>query len=126
MNKNYLKDLSEEEREQLRVKAAQVREDKKQYALDNLKVEWADKSYWTELAGKHNSQLPAWYAAGSELKYVRKVFKKSGLDIKEYVADMGCKNLQELHLCNPKANAQAMVGWALEYIEEKSYAATTN
>lgn len=119
MNKNYLKDLSDEEREQLRVKAEQNREEKKQYALKHLKYQWVDKPHWKELASKHGTKLPNWYVPGSEVKFIKRLFRNSPLDIQDYIYDMGCKTLLEMVECNKDANAQAMVGWALEYIEEK-------
>lgn len=120
MNKNYLKELSEEEREQLRVKSAQAREEKKQYALDHLKTSWSDLPIWREMAVRQGTKLPSWYVPGSELKYVKRLFRNSPLDIKDYIADMGCSTLKEMQELNPKANAQAMVGWALEYINENT------
>lgn len=122
--KTHLNDLTPEDREQLRLKAEASRERKKEYALNNLNMKYADLSHWRALASKYNINLPVWYEAGTELKHVKRVFKKTGVDVQDYVKDMGCSTLKQISQCNPDATARAMVGWALEYIDGRELCRT--
>lgn len=48
--KNYLKEMTPEQRLEMQQKATQTRLDKQAYAEANLKLDYADMSHWEALA----------------------------------------------------------------------------
>lgn len=117
INKAYLQSLTEAEREEMRAKAAQSRLDKKA-ASANIQA-MADENYWRELCSSLNVRMPRSVCQASELKYVRRIGDKLGVDINTWVKDVcGCKSLKEVAELNPNIGAVGMVGFFIEHCKE--------
>jgi len=117
--KDYLKNLTEEQRKEMREKAAITRAEKQKWAEDNLKTDWLEDNYWCDLAKKHGIRLPQKHIPNTEMKYLKRVLKKCNVDYKEYLEACGCKSFTQLAAFNPTATIRAEVGWALEFIEDQ-------
>lgn len=117
MKSTYLQNLTPEQRQELRAKAAQSREDKKK-AGEHLKQDWVDEAYMRGLASEFNIRLPASYVPNIETKYLRRVAKKLNIDLNAYVEACGVKNLKELVSLNPDHPAYVEVCHMLEYYKE--------
>lgn len=91
-----------------------------QKKLDNahLKNDFSDLPHWKELASKYGVRLPSYFQPASETKYLRRLFKKVDMDIKDYLEACGVSTLKQLVRLNPDYPAAAEVGLALEYIDE--------
>ena len=91
-----------------------------QKKLDNahLKNDFSDLPHWKELASKYGVRLPSYYQPASETKYLRRLFKKVDMDIKDYLEACGVSTLKQLVKLNPDYPAYAEMGLALEYIDE--------
>ncbi|AZD19679.1 hypothetical protein C4K24_0345 [Pseudomonas chlororaphis subsp. aurantiaca] len=87
------------------------------YARENLKLDFADKTHWRELAGARGIHLPAWYvtATGGRLgRYAERL----GLTIHDVHAATGCRSFRALVQMNPTYPLFAHVGVLLEIAVE--------
>lgn len=93
----------------------------KQEAAKNLKQDFnsADVNTWKELASKHGTRLPSYVHPNTETKYLKRLFKKVDMDIKDYLEACGVTTLKKLAALNPDYPAYAEYGLALEYIDEQ-------
>lgn len=107
--------MNEAQREVVRLKRLTDQE----YAKDNLILDRPDEPYWKAEASARGIRMPQWHILGTEVKYVKRACKKLGIDVKEYVESTGFKTLKEFAESNPKFNAVAMVGLAIEYAAGK-------
>lgn len=114
MTNSNFKVMSDEDR----VKSAQVKEEKKQWALANLKQDFEDLQVWKDLASKHSVRLPIYYAAGTEIKFVKRMTKKLGVNLDEFLESTGFTTLKQMALSNPTWPSYALCGILLEYAEE--------
>lgn len=103
-----------EEQKQL----AQEARREKILAGESLRHDWADVDHWRMLAKSMGTRLPQSYQPATSTKYIRKIAKKVGVDIKEWIESTGCDNLAEINKLNHNIPAYAMTGWYLEYAEE--------
>ena len=92
---------------------------KKQYAEENLKLDYADSPLWRELASKYKTRLPSYVHPNTSSKYLKRVMNHLGVDSKEYLADCGVKNFKQLAAMNPEYTAMAEVGLLLEWYDSK-------
>ena len=115
MNNLNFKPMDEQQREEVRLKRVADQE----YAKEYLILDRPDESYWKAEASTRGIRMPQWHILGSEIKYVKRACKKLGVDVKEYVESTGFKTLKEFAEANPKFNAVAMVGLAIEYAVSK-------
>lgn len=115
---SFLKGLSEEERLAIREKAKAARAEK-QKAGENLKQDFLDESYWRALASKHGVRLPASYISNNEVKYLKRICTKLGIDIKEYLDYCACKSVKQLASMNPEYPAWVESSMLLEWYDEK-------
>lgn len=92
---------------------------KKQYAEDNLKLDYADAHLWRELASKYKTRLPSYVHPNTSSKYLKRVMNHLGVDSKEYLADCGVATFKQLAELNPEYTAMAECGHLLEYFDEK-------
>lgn len=106
--------------EEMKQAAQQAKKDKIAYAKENLKLEWADEKHWKFLAQSYGVRLPAYYHPSSDTKYARRLVKKLGGDLNEYLEYSGCRTLKELASLNPTQNAVAFCGFILEWWHEKA------
>lgn len=113
MSSNF-KPITEEQRVQAKIQ----RQIDQEYALNHLKLEWADSNLWTELVKKYGVRTPIWYKKGSELKYMRRVANKVGYDVTLFTKATGFSSLKEFVQNNPKMPAFACVGILLEEIDD--------
>ena len=113
----FLNTLTPEQRTELRQKAV-LSKDAKREANKHIRTDYADMQYWEELASKHGVRLPIRYYPSTDIKYVVRVAKRLGVDVKEYVSTTGCKSLKELAELNKGWSAAAMCGLFLEHIDE--------
>lgn len=91
----------------------------KQEAAKNLQQSWSDLPHWKELASKHGVRLPSYVHPNTETKYLRRLFNKVDMDIKDYLEYCGVSTLKKLVALNPNYPAFAECGIALEYIDEQ-------
>ena len=115
---NHLKDLTPEQRAEMREKARLAHIARAEYAANNLKVDYADDTHWTDLAKKYNVRLCNRTSPASEIKYMRRLMKALNIDAKEYSESCGVRNLKELAELNSDWTARAMCGVLLEYFDE--------
>lgn len=108
--------ITAEQREQAKINRLEAQE----YARNNYKIEYQDHQHWKSLASTYGCKLPAWWAAGTEIKYMRRVAKKASFDINLFVQSTGCSNLKEYAEINPTFTALGLVGTLLEYINEQN------
>jgi hypothetical protein len=113
MNKGNPRDMSQY-REQ--AKASRLA---KQEAAKSLKQDWKDLPTWKELASKHGVRLPSYVHPNTETKYLRRLFKKVDMDIKDYLNACGVSGLKRLAALNPDYPARVEVGLALEWVDEQ-------
>ena len=118
MNKDYLKNITKEERALMLEKAKAKREEKKK-AGESLRQNYADENYHRSLASQLGIRMPASYLPNTEVKYLKRAAKHLGVDIKEYLADCGCTTLKQLANMNPQMSAVEEVGLFLEHYKEK-------
>lgn len=111
---NHLVALTEEQKQ-----FAQEARREKILAGESLRHGFADEQHWRDLAKKMGTRLPQSYQPATSTKYIRKIAKKVGIDIKEWIDSTGCTNLTEINNLNPNIPAYAMTGWFLEYCDEK-------
>jgi len=115
---SFLKDLTTEQREELREKSRLTKEAKKK-AGENLFQDFGDDlTHWRSLASEAGVRLPASYLPNTEVKYVRRVANKLGIDMQEYLEACGVTNLKALARLNPNWPAYSEVGLMLEYWDE--------
>lgn len=86
-----------------------------EYAKEYLILDRPDEPYWKAEASARGIRMPQWHILGTEVKYVKRACKKLGIDVKEYTESTGFKTLKEFAESNPKFNAVAQVGLAIEY-----------
>ena len=118
MNKDYLKNITKEDRALMLEKAKAKREEKKK-AGESLRQNYADENYHRSLAKEYGLRMPASYIPNTETKYLKRAAKHLGVDIKEYLADCGCTTLKQLANMNPQMSAVEEVGLFLEHYKEK-------
>ena len=100
--------------------AQQAKKDKIAYAKEHLDLDWGDdEKHWKSLGKLYNVRLPAYYHSSEETKYARRLIKKLGGDMNEYLEYSGCRTLKELVNLNPTHNAVAFCGMLLEWWHEK-------
>lgn len=100
--------------------AQKARQERIQWANENLDMDWGtDDDHWAVLAKKFNFRLPVRYMPNTETKYIKRLFKQVGIDIKEYLEDCGVTTLKRLNDMNPRESARASAGFALEWIDER-------
>lgn len=115
---NNLPTLTPEERLIAQQKAQASRDAKKLFAEENLKLVYFDEPYWSARASDLNIRLPQKYDVGA--KGIRKVAKKLGVNIKEFLDSTGCSNINELVQLNPTWNSRALAALVMEfYLEGK-------
>lgn len=92
---------------------------KKQYAEENLKLDYADSPLWRELASKYNTRLPSYIHPNTSSKYLKRVMNHLGVNAKEYLEVCGVTTFKQLAELNPEYTAMAEVGLFLESYDEK-------
>lgn len=113
INKNYLNNLTQEQREELRLKSAQAREEKK-LAAENIVLSM-DDGFWRELCSKYGFRMPMSVCQSSEHKYVKRLAKKLGVDVMFWVRNIvGATTLKEVSDMNPNIGAVGMCGLLIE------------
>ena len=104
---------------QYKEQAAASRLAKKQWAEENLKLDYADSPLWRELASKYKTRLPSYVHPNTASKYLKRMLTHLGVDSKEYLDACGVTTFKQLAELNPEYTAQAEVGLLLEYWDEK-------
>lgn len=115
---SYLENLTPEQREELRQKSRLTKEAKKEAGKDLFQDFGDDLNHWKALASKAGVRMPASYLPNTEVKYLRRVASKLGIDMQEYVEACGVTNLKALAKLNPNWPIAAEVGLLLEYWDE--------
>jgi len=112
-NPTHLKDITPEQRAEMREKARIKKEQNQQWALANLRTEWDDDHAWRELASRYGIRLPVWYMPASP-KVIRKALKQLGRDTSWWKDVTGWSKLEDEQENNPKMNGVCAVGIILE------------
>lgn len=113
-----LPNMTEDERQAAQQKSKEAREAKKAYAEQNLKLSYADDSYWNDKSSQLNIRLPQKHDVG--VKGIRKVAKKLNVDVKAFLETTGCTNLNELVSLNPTWNSRSLASLVMEYYVEQN------
>lgn len=116
--KPMLKNITEEERLEMREKA-KINRDAKKLAGESLRQNYVDENYHRELYSKFGLRMPIAYISNKELKHLRRAIKHLGVDVKEYLEYCGVGSLKKLVDMNPTTTAREEVGLLLEYWNEK-------
>lgn len=114
-----------EERQRNIEVAKAKKEQRKQWALDNLKLDWEDEPHWRHLASAYSDKtingkpyrLPTRYHPAAS-KHVVKFLKAYGLDREWYEEVTGWKNGNEEARKCPDMPAFAQIGFLLEAYDE--------
>lgn len=114
MIKSMLTPMTDEDR----IKAALIKEEKKEWARENLKQEFEDLSSWKDLSSKYGVRLPVYYVPGTEVKFIKRMAKKRGVDINEFVEATGYSSLKDFALANITWPCYALCGVFLEWLDE--------
>jgi hypothetical protein len=118
--KDYLLNLSPEERLAMREKTKATLDAKKLAGELLFKQDSDDVKLWKQLAAKAGVRLPQAYVPASEVKYIKKVLKKLDIPITEWLDVEQSKSLKEFSILNPTWGAQAHVGLLLEYYYDEN------
>lgn len=117
LDKNYLANLTQEERDEIRQRAQETRLAKKENSA-NIRAS-ADTDHWKELASKYGVRLPQSVCQANEHKYIRKISRLVGLDLNVWVKEVVCAaNISEVADLNPNIGAIGMCGLFLEWVDE--------
>jgi len=92
---------------------------KKQYAEENLKLDYIDSPHWRELASKYGTRLPSYIYPNTSSKYLKRVMNHLGVNAKEYLEVCGVTTFKQLAELNPEYTALAEVGLLLEWYDDK-------
>lgn len=109
----YLAKMTQEEREAARQKRKELAN---YYKSLDTRQDFADESYWRELASQKGVKLPLYYYP-ADIKRVRKFLRKLGYKQSEFEEITGCK-LEELVNNNPDWPSYAICGVCMELLEE--------
>ena len=116
MSNPDFKPMSDTQREEVRLKRIVDQE----YAKENLLTDFKDEQFWRENASKVGLRLPGWWIPAAETKYIRRVCKKLGIDINDFIASTGFSNLNQLVKANSKWTALGVVGLCIEFALESA------
>jgi len=105
--------------EEMKQAAQQAKKNKITYAKEHLKLEWADEDHWRSLSKLYTVRLPQYYHPATDTRYARRLVKKLGGDMNEYLEYCGCRTLKELVSLNTTHNAVCFCGLILEWWHEK-------
>lgn len=117
---NYLSTLTPEDRVAMRLKTDETKrlaKEKRESEAHLYKTEWADKSYWQDLAVKHSIRMPNELQAPT-LTWMRKYLNRLGVVHSVWLEACGLKSLQQWIDLNPQHTLYSFVGNALEYKED--------
>lgn len=111
--KDYLSNLSDDERLLMRQKALESVEKEK---ADNahLRQDFADKGNWGEMASEVKLRMAPYYKASDTVKYFNRALKAVGKDRAWWTEQTGFKNPKEFYAANPTYPAYALQGLVLE------------
>lgn len=115
-NMNRLPSLTPQERQEAIEKSKLAKQAKKMYAEQNLKLSFSDEQYWRNIASELDIKLPQRYDHGP--KAVKKLAKKLGINIQEWVESTGFTTLSALCKANKTFPSFAIAGIMLEYYLE--------
>ena len=115
-----LENITPEQRAEYLEQGRIARQEKIKWAETNLDMDWGeDEAEWRRLGSLYQFRLPQRHISNTETKYVKRLFKHLGVDIKEYLEDCGVTTLKQLNDMNPREPAFAAVGFVLEWYHEK-------
>lgn len=115
-----LTEITPEQRQQYLEQGRIARQERIKWAETNLDMEYGeDETEWRRLCALYKFRMPQRHIPNSETKYIRRLFKHLGVDIKEYLEDCGVTTLKQLNDMNPREPAFASVGFVLEWYNER-------
>lgn len=115
MAAEHLREMTQEQREA----ASIARQAKKAFAESNYIQSFADEPYWRQLSSFYDVRMPVRSAGPHETKYLRRVAKKVGVSLDDYVESTGFSTLKAFCTANDKYAAWVHVGLFLEFVEEQ-------
>ena len=118
LNKDYLANLTDEDRKALQEQARISREAKKE-ASKNIRVS-ADDAHWRSLFAKYGLRSPPSVCQSTEMKYAKRMARKMNFDINYWVREVvGAKSLIELASMNPDIGQVGICGLLMEWVDEE-------
>ena len=114
----HLNNITPEQRAEMQEKSRLARQAKKE-AAKSLKTEYIDDPAWLDMAKKYGVRLPNLTSPASEVKYIKRLMKKLGIDYKDWLEEEGYKRLVDFSKDNPEWTARAHCGLILEWYNEK-------
>jgi len=115
---SHLSNLTDEQRVEMREKAAESKRIAVEYAQNNLKLEYAEMNHWESIARSYNIRQPQAHFPAYDIKYMRRIANKIGFDIDIFVRETGFKGLKQFAEANPTWSARAVSGLVLECFTE--------
>lgn len=110
----YLNNLTQEEREDLKLKSKLTLERKKQEGAHLLQDFGTDKKEWKILSKKYGIRNAPYYIPATETKYIKRALRQLNIEISTFLDSVGCKSLKEYAEMNPDWPSYALVGVLLE------------
>lgn len=98
---------------------AQAAMAKKKEEAKSLKQDFLDFNHWKELSSKYSFRLPPYYQPSSQTKYLKRLAKHLGFDIKDYLEDCGATTAKQLVSFNENFPSYAECGLMLEWWDDK-------
>ncbi|MNL54069.1 hypothetical protein D3C87_1773690 [compost metagenome] len=105
------KPMSEEQREEVRLKRIAAQE----WAKTNLKDDFDDEPVWRALGSEYGVRFPQRHVPATELKYLKRTCKKLGMEISTFLESTGFTTLKQLVSANKTYPSWAFVGLILEF-----------
>ena len=78
-----------------------------------------DLAVWKALASKYGVRLPSYTQPWTEVKYLKRIMTKLGVEMKDYLEVCGSSTLKGLAKLNPNRPARFEIGLFLEWYDEK-------
>lgn len=117
--KDYLVNLTVEQRLQMVIKSKNTRDAKRAWGEEHLKQDYGqDEAHWRALASEAGIRLPAKYIPSSDTKYLKRILKKLNIEAKEWLDVEGYTTLKDFSVNNPTWPSYAHIGLLLEYWKE--------
>lgn len=108
-----LPQMTEEQRAEARIKAAETKRLAQEYAKEHLKLNYEDENHWRELASDVGFRMPVWYEQFNTRR-VKRLCKHLGKDTDWIKECWGVSTVNKIGKMNPDWTMFADCGLILE------------